>query len=157
MQGAMRIPALGNYIRTMGLARMGWSLAMTLEAGMGARQSVAAALRSTHNVYFTRHAAQIDRTLAAGGEIHESLRQTAAFPAEFLDAAEVGEQSGQLPEAMAKLSSLYQERAVTSSGGLAVVGTIVTWSLVAVLLISLIFRVAMFYIGNINRALDMIP
>jgi len=154
MRLVMRIPVLGPAVGTMALARMAWSLALAIDAGMDARQAMRAAFKGTRNAYFTRHAADVDRALARGTEMHAALRDTGAFPPELLDALEVGEKSGRLSESLAHLSGQYQQRAKTASAALTALATFATWGLVALILIALIFRVAMFYINTIYSVLD---
>src|SRR4051812_8686997 len=49
---AMRIPMLGTALANLALARLTWSLAMALDAGIDARRSVELAVRATQNPLF---------------------------------------------------------------------------------------------------------
>ena len=149
-------PILGRCIKTAALARMAWSLAMAIESGTDARGAVRAAIRSTQNRHFTRHTEAVDRQIASGCEIHRALRTTGAFPDDLLDALEVAEQSGRVVESMTDLSSRSQDQAQSSSGVLTMLAALAAWGLVALLIIALIFRLAMFYIGSIYEALEMV-
>lgn len=151
MSPLMHIPGLGPNLRTMALARLTWSMALAIEAGMDARHSLRIALQSTRNSHFTRHTKQVDRAIARNQEIHESLRETGAFPDEFLDSVEAGETAGRLAESMTVLSKQYEDRARTASSALTVVAAIGIWGIVAAFLIFMIFRVFFFYLGLIER------
>lgn len=151
---AMRIPGIGGCLRSFALARLSWSLALALEAGVDARESMRLALRSTQNSYYTSHEEQVDQVIERGGEFHESLRATNAFPDEFLDSLEAAELSGTHSETMQRLSDEYEERARLASRLLTTIATYAVWVMVAMIIISMIFRLAFFYLNTVNQALE---
>lgn len=153
---AMRIPAIGNFIRTAAMARMAWALSMTTGAGMDARRSMQASLASTYNPYYTQHEQTIDRSIAAGQKLHEALSSTGAFPIELVEVVEVGEETGRLSESLDHLAVQLEDRANALAGGIAIVGTFAVWGLVSAFIIFMIFRIASFYLGTIQGALDSI-
>jgi len=55
-------------------------------------------------------------------------------------------------ESMAQVSSLYQEQARAALNILATVAGFAVWVVVAAIIICVIFRLAMFYIGTLNAA-----
>ena len=112
------------------------------------------ALSTTGNSYYQQHADEVDLAIRGGSDIHEALRQTGAFPVEFLDAVEVGEQSGRISETLLKLAEDYRERAKATMTGVTLFATIVVWGFVASVLIFLIFRVAGFYLGILNETMQ---
>lgn len=137
---AIQIPVIGGCIRMAALSRLGWALAMAHDAGMDARNSLRLALRSTQNVFYTSHAEAVDQSILAGSEMHAALRQTGAFPSDFLDILENGEESGQISEQMTRLSNDYRDRTQSSSGMIAVLAGVAVFGLVAVVIIAMIFR-----------------
>jgi type IV pilus assembly protein PilC len=143
---------VGAPVQTLALARLAWSLHLTGETGMSLLRALPLSLRSTHNAHYTDHTDGILRSVRAGNEISEALAETGAFPRDFLDTLEVGEQSGRLPETMAHLSAQYQEQAQRALAVLTVLLGFAVWGLVALILILLIFRVAMFYVNIITNA-----
>ena len=112
-------------------------------------------LRSTQNPYFSSHQQKIDRMLASGNEMYDALVATTAFPREFTDAVTVGEQTGKLDESMERLSALYQERAESAMSTMTTVATFAVWGAVATLIVILILRIAMFYVGVIYDAVGL--
>ena len=152
----LMIPGLGRCLRNLTLSRMAWSLSMTTDVGMEVRRSVALAVRSTDNSYYTRHGQRIDEAIAGGGEIHEALRACGGFPQDFLDAMEVGEQTGRLAESMAGLSKQYQQRAETALGILTVLAQFAVGLLIAAIIIAIIFQLFSIYVGQIEDALNPI-
>lgn len=153
MKWLIRVPILGDCVRTDALARMAWSLGLAVDTGMGARQCMQTALESTSNAYFTELKSVVDPELAKGVPFNEALRKTGAFPLEFLDTLEVGEQSGRITESLARLSSQYHERAKAQSEIMTKVATFLTWGTMGLIMIMIIFRLALFYVGTINSLL----
>ena len=148
----MRIPKVGSSIRTLALARLAWTMHVTLGAGMDLSRALRLSLASTRNVQFISQTEAVVRSVSHGREIHEALVETGAFPIEFLDTVEVGERSGRLAESMEVLSRQYQDEARSALQVLGVVAGFVVWSMVAVLIIVLILRIFSFYVGVINEA-----
>jgi type IV pilus assembly protein PilC len=153
-KAVMKVPKLGRALETLAMARLSWALHVTLNSGMDLRPALRMSLASTHNVLYTQH---IDRVLAAirsGRDIHEALTDTKVFPLHFLDAVQVGEQSGQLVESMENLSGQYQDEARVAMNTLTVLLGVAVTGLIAGVIIFLIFRVFSFYLGTINDALN---
>lgn len=150
----IRVPVLGQAIRTLALSRLAWSLHLTLDTGMNLRHALQLSLQSTHNAYFTRHLRSIDKSVAAGNSLYESFLQTDAFPIEFLDALHTGEQAGRLVETMAILSRQYQDQAQAAMRVLTMVAGTSVWAVIALFIILMIFRIFSFYLGTINNALN---
>ena len=67
---------------------------------------------------------------------------------------ESAELSGTHSTSMLRLSKEYEERARMSSSILTKVATYATWFMIAGLIISVIFRLAFFYLNTINSALE---
>ena len=150
----MRICGIGGALQNFALARLSWCLASALEAGVGAKESIELALEATNNIYYTQHMEAVGAAIQSGAEFHAALRKTHAFPDEFLDALENAELSGTHTESMMRLSQDYADRARLSSTLITKLATYLTWFVVASVIISLIFRLAFFYLNTINSALD---
>jgi type II secretory pathway component PulF len=142
-------------LRTLALARFAWALEITLGAGMAVVDALALSLRATQSPRYRALTAEVTRGIKAGREIHEVLDETRVFPREFLDAIEVGERSGRLPETMAVVSEQYQDQARHALAALTMVAGFAVWALVAGLIVLMIFRIFMTaYLGPINEALE---
>ena len=150
----MMIPKVGPSIRTLALARLAWTMHVTLGAGMDLSRALKLSLASTRNVQFTNQTDAVMRSVSQGNEIHEALAGTGAFPIEFLDTVEVGERSGRLAESMEVLSRQYQDEARSALQVLGVVAGFAVWAMVAVLIIILILRIFSFYVGVINDVMS---
>jgi type II secretory pathway component PulF len=151
----MKVPVLGPSLQTLALAKLSWSLHLTLETEMSVLKSLPLSLRSTNNAYYTDQADEIVQAIRAGSDITSALADTRAFPREFLDSFHVGEQSGRLPETMGLLSNEYQDRAQRALATLTMMAGFGVWLLVAAMILVMIFRVFSFYLGTINDALKM--
>ncbi|PHS02522.1 MAG: hypothetical protein COA78_20955 [Blastopirellula sp.] len=147
----LHVPLIGTALKTIALSKMSWVLSLTYAGGMEVRRALRLALNATHNQFFIRHADQIDKELLEGGELHWVLRETHAFPDEFLDAIEAGEISGKITESMSVIAKQYQAQAKQALNYIAILGGLLVWALVGVILIALIFKIFSFYYGIINE------
>jgi type II secretory pathway component PulF len=151
---AVRLPVLGPALRTLALSRLAWALHLTLDAGMDLRRAVPLSLRSSRDPRLADTSERVVYDIGRGREITEAMADTGAFPRDFLDAVEVGERSGRLPEQLGLLSAQYQDQARGALSTLTTAAGFGVWMLVAALIILLIFRLFNFYLGTINEALQ---
>jgi type II secretory pathway component PulF len=155
-RGLLRVPALGGALATLALARLAWALHLTLGTGMDVRRAIRLSLQTTHNARYTDQIPMIDRAIATGSTIYEAFATAGGYPADFLDALHVGEETGKLAESMGLLSKQYEDRAKVALATLMMLAGFAVWCLVAAVIIMFIFRMAMFYIGTINDAAKML-
>lgn len=149
----LRIPYLGSTLETMALARLTWTLSMCLESGVDAKQSMRQALRSSHLPPYLAVSRKVEDLIQAGDQFHEALRNAGEFPDEFLNMLETAEISGALSESMLLLSEEYSRRAESATRVLVTFATYAIWGAVATVIVILIFKLAMFYIGILQGAL----
>jgi type II secretory pathway component PulF len=140
---AMRLPVLGNCLKTAALSRLAWTLGLTLDSGMGARRSMELALRSTENALYTSQLKVVDAAILKGKEFHEALRATGLFPDEFLQMLETAEVSGTHGESLQRLAGEFRQRAQTAAKVLTVAASAAVWMLVVLVLLALIARLVM--------------
>ena len=151
----LEIPVLGPQLQTLSLAQLAWTMHLTFEAGMDLLPALPLIFRSTRNARYTDHINDVLNSVRSGEELSRAFAETRAFPRDFLDSLEVGERSGRLPETMAVLSDQYQDQAQRALAALTVLAGFAVWGVVAAIIVIMIFRVAMFYIGTLNEALQM--
>jgi type II secretory pathway component PulF len=147
------LPVLGPALQTIALARLAWSMHLTMSAGMEVRRALRLSLNNTRNARYTRKIGQIETSITAGNSIYESFREAGCFPYDFLDTVQVGEHSGKLVESMALLSRQYREQARAALSTLNTLAGVAVWMVVAALIIVLIFRLFFFYMGVLNGAM----
>jgi type II secretory pathway component PulF len=151
---AVRIPIIGHCWKTAALSRLTWTLSLALESGLDARRSLSLALASTQLPYYQDIAGDADEVVLRGGEFHEALRCRDRLPDEFLDSLAAAEHAGSAAEALEVLSRDYTERSIMANRMLTAAASFAVWGFVASIIIFFIFRLAMFYLGTINEALQ---
>ncbi|MHC4406078.1 MAG: type II secretion system F family protein [Planctomycetota bacterium] len=152
----IRLPMLGTALNSLALARLSWSLHVTLSTGMDIRRAVLLSVRSARNARYTDGLKSIGRAIAAGDSVYEAFHATGVYPVDFLDAIQVGEQAGNLDDATARLAEQYRDRAEAAMDRLGTFGFFLVFGVIACIIIYMIFRVASIYLGSINEALDMV-
>jgi type IV pilus assembly protein PilC len=104
----LRLPLVGECLRKSGMARFCGNLATMLRGGV----PVLAALQVTTDVLGNRALQRsLDRAverIVAGEAIGLSLAREASFPKLVARMVGVGEQSGQLPEVLEKVTTVYE-------------------------------------------------
>ena len=151
----IQLPGVGGALQRIALARLTWALHLTLNVEMDLRRVVPLVLRATGNDHYIRHSDEIVRYLAAGDPLHLAFARSGAFPRDFIDALAVAEESGRLVESMDRLSRRYEEEAEAATKTLAVIMGFAVGGIVMGIIVILIFRLAGFYLGTINEALEM--
>jgi type II secretory pathway component PulF len=149
---AMRVPMLGRALTTFAVARVAWTLEMTLNVAMDVRESLRLALASTGNAYFTQRTDAVVDVVNKGGGVHAALTAAGVFPRHFLDAVFVAEESGQMVECMARVSRQYEQQSQAATKTLSMIASFIVWAMVATLMIAMIFRLALVYFDRFNRA-----
>jgi type IV pilus assembly protein PilC len=149
----LRIPGLGKPLQTMALARLAWSLHITMSSGMEIRRAIQLSLRSTQNAFYTDQIRLIDVEIASGHSLHEAFSYAGGYPVEFLDTLAVGEQTGMAAESMATLARQYQDRARAAMTVITLLAGWLVWAAIAGLIIMIIFRVFSFYLNTINSVM----
>jgi type IV pilus assembly protein PilC len=154
-QAIMRLPGIGAAIQKIALSRLTWALHLLMNVDIDLRRVVPLVLRATGSDYYTRHTDQIVTDVGAGHPLHIALGRSGAFPASFLDALAVAEESGQVVESMDRMSKRYEEEAEIAVKAIAVIFGIMVAALVMGIIIFMIFRLFGFYVGGLNKAVDM--
>ena len=152
---ALKVPMLGGAIQTLSLARFAWTLQLTMAAAIDVKRALSLALASAHNVEYTDREPFILEMITRGQSIHETLAAARIFPIEFIQAVEVGENSGRLAETMSIVANQQLEAAGRAFAVLTRIAGYLVWLAVAVIIIALIFRLFGAYVNTINRALQM--
>lgn len=146
----LRVPFVGGALRALSLERLAWALNLTLDTDMETTKAVGLSLRSTQNGVYAETEPDIARDVKSGRSLTEAFERTHVFPDDFLEALEIGERSGRIPESMRHLAQQYQDKGRMAIRALSAVGWFLTFALISAIIIALIFRVAMFYVGTIN-------
>lgn len=146
----MMIPVVRSCMRDFALARFAWVYSLTQQTGVPVTKSLQAALKATNNGVFMSQIPLVCGLIDTGDELSQALRTTRLFPEEFLHMVEVSETSGTVPEMLERLSPEFEAQAQRSLGALAAALGWVIWMMVAALIIFIVFRIMLKYIGMIN-------
>jgi type II secretory pathway component PulF len=146
----LQLPAIGKPLQTLALARLAWSMNVTLNSGMDVRRALRLSLRSTQNARYIDQIPGIDAEIMAGHSIHEAFCRAGGYPVEFLDTLAVGEESGKVVESMGLLARQYQDQARAALMVCAVMAGWAVWAVVAGMIIMLIFRLFSFYLNALG-------
>jgi type IV pilus assembly protein PilC len=149
----LQVPVLGPALQTVALSQLAWSMHLTMKTGMEVRRAMRLSLRSTRSARYLDQIRPIEASISEGNSIYESFRSAGCFPPDFLDSLHTGEHSGRLVESMELLSTQYQEQARAALATLTMLAGFAVWMVVAGIIISVIFRIFMFYLGVLNGAM----
>ena len=135
------IPVVGRCLRDVALTRFSFAMTLMLDSHMSILKIIRLAFSSTDNPAFMSKADAAEAHVRRGNSVLTALKDAGRFPAAYLSAVAIGEESGHLPEVMRNLADFHDERA---KKGIAIinrfVGTLV-WVVVAGFIIFLIFNV----------------
>jgi type II secretory pathway component PulF len=148
----LQLPGIGMPLQTVALARLAWSMHVTLNAGMDIRNALKLSLRSTQNARYIDQIPVIDAEISAGNSIHSAFCRAGGYPTDFLDTLAVGEDSGRVVESMGLLARQYQDQARAALAVLTMLAGWAVWAAVAAILIMLIFRLFSFYVNILGEA-----
>lgn len=152
---ALYVPTLGPALQTLAVARFAWSLHLTSETGMSLLKAMPLCIQAMQNITYTEQLNAIMTAIRRGDTMTEALTATGVFPPRFLDAVDIGERSGRLPETMKLLTDQYQDEARRA---IKVLMQLASWAvslLVMGFIVFFIFRMASFYLNMINAAMKM--
>lgn len=106
----LHLPVLGNLLRSLDVARFSRTLSTLLEAGVDYPSSFDLTADVARLAPIRRALRHVRTEVLEGGEVSQALAETRRFPADVIAYVETGEDSGQLPESLAKLADEYEER-----------------------------------------------
>lgn len=144
---ALAVPGLAGCVRAFALKRFSLAWHFLAEAGLKADRTLAVALRATANRAYRAHETSAPKKIRKGSEVPEVLADcgTDLFPEEYVEAARVGEETGQLAEVMAKQARHYQEE---SERKLTVLTRFVGWAVYGVIALIIILAIRQILVQN---------
>ena len=153
---AMRIPVIGKCLESLALSRLTWSLALALDSGMDARRAVQLSILAAQNPYYESSLARVLAGIRGNKQFHESFRDAAVFPEDFLNQLEAAEIAGATTESLLRLARDYEDRARMAMRVLTAIATVAVMILAFGVIIYFIFTMAYHvYFKPINDALEM--
>lgn len=150
----LRVPVVGECLRSFAVARFAWAYALTQQAGMDIKPSLEVSLKATSNGAFIDAAPRIVTHVMEGEDLTDACQATGLFPSDVIEMMRVGEASGTVPETLQHLGPQFEERARRSLSMLTMMFAGLIWLCVAVFITYFIFRLFfVMYLGPLNEAL----
>jgi len=150
----IRVPILGHCMRAFAIARFSWAYYLTQQTGMPVVESLKGSLRATGNGAFMASSPNICGTVLEGATLTDAPARSELFPDDFLEMVSVAEESGTVPEALNRLSPQFEENARSHLKTLTRAVTVLVWLIVAGFIVFFIFRFILWYVDQINQALQ---
>lgn len=138
-----RVPGLGPALRTIATTRFSYSLETSLSVGFPVLQALDLAGQGCGHELLRLRLREARRALENGEELDRGLQSIDFFPTLFVQGVRAGQESGRLPDMLARLSEMYRlevDCALDSFSRLleplviAVMGVVVGFSIIATLL-----------------------
>ncbi|WP_437185017.1 type II secretion system F family protein [Planctomicrobium sp. SH668] len=149
----LKVPVVGHCLRSFAIARFAWAFHLTQNSGMPIGDSIDSSLRATSNGAFLAATPNMVAAVQSGESLTDAFQASGLFPVEFIEFVMVAEQSGTVPEALDRMSPQFEEDARRSLHALASGMSWLVWGGVALFIITIIFTVALWYIGMIDAAM----
>ncbi|HZY90019.1 MAG TPA: type II secretion system F family protein [Gemmataceae bacterium] len=146
----LAVPALGPCLRALALARFCLALRLTTETAMPIGRALRLSLRATGNSAFTARSETVEAGVRAGDDLTSSLARSRLFPGDFQNMIAVAEESGRLTDVLKQQADHYHEEAGRRMAVLTAVASYGVWAFVGALIIVVIFRLYLSYIGMLN-------
>jgi type IV pilus assembly protein PilC len=146
----LRVPVVGPFVHASALSRFCLALRLTLDSSLTITKAIRMSLKATGNGAFIAQTDRIVKRLKKGDEIMKAFGIDAIFPAEFLGNLNVGEESGQIPEVMARQAEYYSEETARRAKALTKAMAWGVYLLVAIFIIVAIFQMASVYVKALN-------
>ncbi len=151
---SLSLPVIGTCQRSFAIARFSWAYYLTQQTGMSIRESLRATFQATGNGAFQSKCESVCRSVESGDSLTVALADTGLFPEDFIEMVDVGETSGTVPEQLERLSPRFREQAERSLRLLCNAIAWAVWGVVATFIVFFVFRFFLWYVQQINDALE---
>jgi len=152
----LRIPKIGSLLKTLALTRLTWGLHLTFRTGMDVRRALTLAFQAVGFAPISDNLPVMLRTIENGSSLADAFLAARNLDEDLIAGVDSGEQSGSLPELMSKMTTMYLQQSLLNLKVVSVIGGFVVYGGVAAVIILMIFRLAMFYIGILNDAVGSV-
>ena len=150
----MRVPLVSAIMRYLSLARFTWCMEMMTDAGVRIIDAVNWSMEATTNHYFIAKGRQIQQDLKDGLTMSEAFARSKAFPYEFMQLLDTGEESGSMTDVFGRMAKMYFEKAEAALKTLAITVSALLWVTVAGVIIYFIITMALRYISQVSGAIN---
>lgn len=109
-QNQLKIPLFGKVLELRVYTQITFTLGTLMGSGIPLLKSIQLTNRGTPNRYLQHIFDGVTAVIEEGGSLSNALRRSAALPASTVDMISVGEQTGDLGEALLKVSRRYEKQ-----------------------------------------------
>jgi type II secretory pathway component PulF len=135
----MSLPIIASVMRAMAIGRFAWCMQLMTDSGVNIINAIKWSFEASGNEVFVHKADNVVDSVKNGISLTESLRKTGQFPYDFLQLLETGEESGEMPAMLGKLSDQYQDKTSTALSAISKVVAFGIWACVAGAIVYFIF------------------
>ena len=150
------IPKIGPVFRTLALCRLTWALYLTMRTGMDVKEALTLSFSAASYAPITGKLKIVLNEIDAGGSLYEGFLACRCFDEMMILHFQTGDESGNLPEVMERLSKEYFQQCVFRLKTLSVIGFFLVFMIVAGIIIFFIFSIFSSYLGLINDAIGQV-
>lgn len=104
----LRLPALGQLVRTINVSRFARTLGTMLQSGVPMLRSLDAAKQTMGNVLLQRAVEDAKKAVTEGESLAQTLKKSGQFPATMIHMTAVGEKAGQLEQMLGRVADAYE-------------------------------------------------
>ncbi|MCW8806913.1 MAG: type II secretion system F family protein [Rhodanobacter sp.] len=106
---SLKLPVMGNIVRSSAIARFARTLGVTFRAGVPLVEAMDAVAGATGSVVYGDAVRQMRDDIAVGHQLQLSMKQTGLFPNMVVQMTGIGEESGALDNMLFKVAEFYEE------------------------------------------------
>lgn len=149
-----RIPKIGRLFRLLALMKLTWGLHLTMGTGMDVMRALTLSFHSVRYTPVSDNLPTILEIIRGGGSLTDAFLTADHLDGDLITSIDTGEQSGSLPELMNRMSKRYFQESLLQLKIVSTVAGFAVYGLIMAVIVFLIFRVASFYIGILNNAVQ---
>lgn len=137
----LQLPWIGPALEAVWLARFCLALRLTAGAGLPLKSAARDSLEATGSAAFAKSGNDVVAVIKQGDALPEALTAARLFPSEFVDVVANADETGQVPEVMARQAEHYFDEARRRMTALTAAAGWAVYLGVAIIIIAAIFRI----------------
>ncbi|MEO6925239.1 MAG: type II secretion system F family protein [Rhodanobacter sp.] len=106
---ALKLPVMGNIVRSSAIARVARTLGVTFRAGVPLVEALDAVAGATGSSVYGDAVRQMREDISVGHQLQLAMKQTGVFPNMVVQMTGIGEESGALDSMLFKVAEFYEE------------------------------------------------
>jgi type IV pilus assembly protein PilC len=106
---ALKMPVMGNIVRSSAIARFARTLGVTFRAGVPLVEALDAVAGATGSIVYGDAVRLMRDDISVGHQLQLAMKQTGLFPNMVVQMTAIGEESGALDNMLFKVAEFYEE------------------------------------------------